>query len=146
MLSPGSEEAARLVLPVFSHAEQLLQAGHGLLHRWVGGQAQPLVDEPPHGLQGEGGGPAGGLLHPLQPARMLQLHPQTGQLRQLHVEVEADVQQALDLHHAGHGLGEDLLAVLLEVLDVVQEFLRTDTEVAKSEMCMHHNHHNQMKP
>jgi hypothetical protein len=36
--------------------------------------------------------------------------------------------------------------VLLEVLDVVQEFLRTDTEVAKSEMCMHHNHHNQMKP
>ncbi|TNN73308.1 hypothetical protein EYF80_016471 [Liparis tanakae] len=100
--SPGFEEAARLVLPVLGYSEQLLQAGHGFLHGRMRHQTDSLVDEPPHGLQGPGGGLSAGLLRALQPARLLQPHPQAGQLRQLHVEVEADVQQALDLGDAGN--------------------------------------------
>ena len=122
--SPGFKQTARLVLPVLRHSEQLLQASHGFLHRWMRRQADSLVDEPPHGLQSQGGGLSAGLLHALQPARLLQPHSEARQLGQLHVEVEADVQQALDLGDAGKFIGQDLLAVLLEVLDTVQEFLK----------------------
>lgn len=121
--SPGFEEAARLVLPVLGHSEQLLQACHGFLHGRVSFQADPLVDELPHGLQGQRGRLGAGLLRPLQPARLLQPHPQAGQLGQLHVKVETDVQQALDLGDAGSFVRQDLLAVLLEVFDAIQEFL-----------------------
>lgn len=123
--SPGFEETARLVLPVLGYSEQLLQAGHGFLHRWMRHQADSLVDEPPHGLQSPGGRLSAGLLRPLQPACLLQPHSQAGQLRQLYVEVKADVQQALDLSDAGNFVCQDLLTVLLEVFDAIQEFLKT---------------------
>lgn len=121
--SPGFQEAAGFVLPVFRHCEQLLQASHGFLHRRMRSQAHPLVDEPPHGLQGQGGRLSAGLLHSFQPAGLFQPHSQTGQLGQLHVEVKADVQQTLDLCHAGNFVPQDLVAVLLEVFDAIQQLL-----------------------
>lgn len=126
--SPGFKETARFVLPVLGHSEQLLQARHGFLHRRMRSKADSLVDEPPHGLQGQGGRLRAGLLHPLQPAGLLQPHSQAGQLRQLHVKVEADVQQALDLGDAGNFIYQDLLAVLLEVFDTIQELLKRDID------------------
>lgn len=89
--SPGFEETAGFVLPVLGHGQQLLQAGHGFLHRGMRGKAHSLVDEPPHGLQSQGGRLRAGLLHSFQPACLFQPHPEAGQFRQLHVEVEADV-------------------------------------------------------
>lgn len=61
--SPGFEETAGFVLPVLGHSEQLLQPRHGFLHRRMRGQAHSLVNEPPHGLQSQGGGLSAGLLH-----------------------------------------------------------------------------------
>ena len=124
--SPGFEEAAGLVLPVLRHREQLLKTSHGFLHGRMRGQADSLVDEPPHGLQTQGGGLGAGLLHGLQPASLLQPHSQAGQLGQVHVELEADVQQALDLGDARNLVGQDFLAVLLKVFDTVQEHLKDD--------------------
>lgn len=86
-------------------------------------QAYSLVDEPPHGLQGQGGRLSAGLLHSFQPAGLFQPLSQAGQLGQFHVEVEADVQQTLDLCHAGNLIPQDLVTVLLEVFNAIQQLL-----------------------
>jgi len=51
--SPGLQAGAGLILPSLGNREDLLQLGHGLLHRVVGSQAHPRVDQPLHQLQGD---------------------------------------------------------------------------------------------
>lgn len=124
--SPGFKQTACFVLPVLRHSEQLLQVCHGFLHRWMRSQSNSLVNEPPHGLQCQGSGLSSSLLHSFHPACLFQPHSQARQLRQLHVKVEADVQQVLDLTDTGNLICQHLCTVLLEIFNAIQELLKKD--------------------